>query len=612
MMLYVVLLALFFLKVVLLSHPTIVVSFLCFGVFYLFTVFFGVLDVATKVFESPDSDVFRMSTVRLVETCPFLLPTLFFAAATLAGSLFFPPIMMERIVYFLFFFLTSLLIYFTEMGLVIAAMRRRSIIRYNLDQQRLKEAQIKFGKEGSGHSRKKLLLINPVNQSIPGYSGSINGRVQPLGLGIIAALTTSEFYVKLIDENVEAFQYEEADLVGISALTSTATRGYEIASEYSKNNVPVVMGGIHASMVPDEALRYVDSVVIGEAESVWQDVTLDFLKGDLKKTYKGVRLPLDNMVLPKRELYSNQYSASSVQTSRGCPLNCDFCSVTTFNGREYRFRPIAEVLDELEGIPNRDIFFVDDNLVGYGKIARQRAKGLFRGMIDRQLNKSWLCQASINFGADEELLLLAKRSGCSAVLLGLESDDRKELMDMKKEVNLRYDYDRTLRTINRHGIGVFGAFIFGVESETKNSMWRKMRFITQKRIDVIQTTVLTPLPGTRFFEEAQKNNRLSYTDFPKDWERYNMTEYTYRIEGIDEEEFLKHFARCLRRIFSKETLSIKLFKTAMHTRHLQLAISAYVTNLSVGRVWAEICSIAEDRLNEYPDTERARGGSLRG
>ncbi len=432
---------------------------------------------------------------------------------------------------------------------------------------------------------------------MPGYSGSMNSRLQPLGLGIVAALTPSEFYVKLIDENLESFQYEEADLVGISALTSTVNRAYEIAAEYRKNNVSVVMGGIHASMMPDEALHHVDSVVIGEAESVWQDVTTDFLDGNLRKRYTGVRLPLENMVPPKRELFSSLYPGASVQTSRGCPLNCEFCSVTVFNGGEYRFRPIDEVLDELETIPNRDIFFVDDNLVGYGKHSRQRAKDLFRGMIERHLNKQWVCQASVNFGADEELLLLARESGCSLVLLGLESDDRQELIDMKKEINVQFDYDTILRNINRHGIGVFGAFIFGVETETAKSIWRKAKFICKKRIDVIQTTVLTPLPGTNFFRAAQEEDRLLYTDFPKDWERYNMTEYTYKIKGIGKEEFPSIFMKSVKRIFSKRTLSTKLFRTAIHTRDLRLGVISYIANLEVGRIWYKICSIVEDRLN---------------
>ncbi len=595
--LYLFVLTLFFLKVVLSTHPLIVVSFAAFTVLYLLTLFFGVIDISTKVTDDQDSNAFQTSTIRLLETCPFLLPAFLTASMTLAATLILPPPTIERTIYFLSFFLFSLLAYLAEMVLVVDTMRRRSRIPDKLDQQRLQKAETELVREGGAHSRKKLLLINPVNQSMPGYSGSMNSRLQPLGLGIVAALTPSEFYVKLIDENLESFQYEEADLVGISALTSTVNRAYEIAAEYRKNNVSVVMGGIHASMMPDEALHHVDSVVIGEAESVWQDVTTDFLDGNLRKRYTGVRLPLENMVPPKRELFSSLYPGASVQTSRGCPLNCEFCSVTVFNGGEYRFRPIDEVLDELETIPNRDIFFVDDNLVGYGKHSRQRAKDLFRGMIERHLNKQWVCQASVNFGADEELLLLARESGCSLVLLGLESDDRQELIDMKKEINVQFDYDTILRNINRHGIGVFGAFIFGVETETAKSIWRKAKFICKKRIDVIQTTVLTPLPGTNFFRAAQEEDRLLYTDFPKDWERYNMTEYTYKIKGIGKEEFPSIFMKSVKRIFSKRTLSTKLFRTAIHTRDLRLGVISYIANLEVGRIWYKICSIVEDRLN---------------
>ena len=221
------------------------------------------------------------------------------------------------------------------------------------------------------------------------------------------------------------------------------------------------------------------------------------------------------MVVPRRDLFSKRYAVTSVQTSRGCPMDCDFCSVTAFNGREYRLRPPEEVLDELEGIPEQGIFFVDDNLIGYGRASRQRAKDLFRGMTERKLNKKWICQASVNFGLDEELLLLANKSGCVMVLVGLESDDPEQLLYMNKKLNVRHEYSKILRNINKYGILVFGGFIFGVKNETERSMWRKARFICRKRIDVVQTTILTPLPGTRLFKAALEENRILSYGFPQ-------------------------------------------------------------------------------------------------
>ena len=172
--------------------------------------------------------------------------------------------------------------------------------------------------------------------------------------------------MELLDENFTPFEYRDADVVGITAFTSAAHRAYEIAAVYRSKGAPVVMGGIHASMCPEEAGQYVDAVVVGEAESVWQQVLTDAANGQLQKRYEGEWLDPKILPAPRRDIYSDKYLFASIQTARGCPLGCDFCSVTTYNGSRYRRRPTAEILDELEAIPNELLFFVDDNIIGYG------------------------------------------------------------------------------------------------------------------------------------------------------------------------------------------------------------------------------------------------------
>ena len=200
------------------------------------------------------------------------------------------------------------------------------------------------------------------------------------------------------------------------------------------------MGGIHASMASEEAGRYADSIVSGEAEGVWRGLLDDFERGRLKPRYEGIARDLLGSAVPRRELFSPEYLFATVQTSRGCPMDCYFCSVSPFNGRKYRQRPVEEVLDELESIPQKFIFFVDDNILGYGEDAEERAIRLFKGMVDRKMGKSWFCQASINFADNRELLRWAAKSGCRMVFLGLESADPAELKAMRKSLNLKREY----------------------------------------------------------------------------------------------------------------------------------------------------------------------------
>jgi len=231
---------------------------------------------------------------------------------------------------------------------------------------------------------KKLLFINPQNESGYFYSGV---TIPPLAFAYLAAVTPDNWHIELIDEDVENFSFKDADLVGITTLTVTANRAYQIAKMYRDKGIPVILGGIHASLVPHEALRFCDTVVIGEAESVWPKVIKDFENGQLKETYKGEFLPLEKLPRPQRDIFKGKkYLLEASETSRGCPMNCDFCSTTVFHGNRFRMRPVGEILDELASFDQRYVFFVDDNLIGYGKAARQRALDLFKGMVERKLD----------------------------------------------------------------------------------------------------------------------------------------------------------------------------------------------------------------------------------
>lgn len=429
---------------------------------------------------------------------------------------------------------------------------------------------------------KKLLLVNPVNPHRIGLTVNPSSRFPPLGLGIVAALTPDDWKVEIVDENFELFEYREADLVGLTAFTATVTRAYEIASLYRERGIPTVLGGIHASMLSEEALQYVDTVVVGEAESVWAKVITDFEAGKLQKIYRGEWLDLKEMPKPRHDLFHPGYMFGSIQTARGCPMDCEFCSVIAFNGHRYRQRSVEEVLDELETIPQKMVFFVDDNIIGYGKQNAERAIALFKGIIECGIKKDWFCQASMNFADNEDVLKYAAKSGCRLVILGMEAENIDALEEVNKKLNLRMGvdtYEKVFRRINRHGIAVLGAFIYGMDSDTPEALRRRTDYILNSGVDVMQKTYLTALPGTRLFNRLRDEGRLLYTNFPANWDHYDMTEVTHRPLLMEPQELADAMHESTRRLYSRQSIWRKFIKTWRATRSFITAMWAYSSNI---------------------------------
>jgi radical SAM superfamily enzyme YgiQ (UPF0313 family) len=412
-----------------------------------------------------------------------------------------------------------------------------------------------------------------------------SSRFPPLALGIIAALTPDDWGVEIIDENFAEFRYKKCDLVGITACTASANKAYEIAKIYRNKNIPVIMGGIHASFRPREAIKYVDSVVVGEAEGVWSRVIADFKSKKLKKIYRSKGLDLAKMPIPRHDLFDKRYFLGAIQTSRGCPMDCEFCSVTAFNGHTYRQRPIEAVLDELEIMPKKRIFFLDDNIIGYGKTASKRALDLFKGMIEHGIKKEWMCQASLNFADDEEILKYAAKSGCKTVVLGLESQNIESLKEANKKLNLKIgiiSYEKIFKKINKYGIAVIGAFIYGFDSDTLEILDKRTDYIIDCGVDAIQTTFLTPLPGTRLFGKMKKENRLLYTNFPSDWNYFDGNEVVFKPRLMNKKELTLSMYKCDVKI-GKAILK-KFYKTLFATKNIVTSIWALITNINYQNV----------------------------
>lgn len=438
----------------------------------------------------------------------------------------------------------------------------------------------------------RLLLINPVSRYRYGLAHAEHDKTPPLCLGIIAALTPRTWKTRILDENYQPFRYRHADLVGITAYTPNAYRAYEIAAYYREQNIPVVMGGIHASMCTEEALQYVDTVVVGEAESVWPQLLADFEAGRMKRVYRGDYAELKNQPVPRHDLQYPLYYWRSVQTSRGCPMNCDFCSVTSFNGGRFRARPIEEVLDELQAFhgDGRNIFFVDDNIGGINQHHRERAKLLFKGIIDRKMKFNWFSQTSVDFADDPEVLRLAAASGCRLLLVGFETETEEGLKSANKKNNLRKggeNYRRIISKFHRHGIGVLGTFIFGMESDHPQDITNRARFISKLNVDCIQTSMLTPYPGTKLQKRLESEGRLTCTNFPHDWQYYNWEDITIRHPNIASEDLARRMTDGWKLMYDPTRLRMKFLKTLIATRSLETAVWSMKANFQYRNIMLE-------------------------
>jgi len=406
----------------------------------------------------------------------------------------------------------------------------------------------------------RLYLINPCNPlvSIAHVKESRWNRYRvwkPLSLLTLAGMTLPEWEIRIFDENLGIHNYDavpKPDLVGITAFTSQACRGYEVAAHFRRMGVPVVMGGIHATMCLDEALERVDAVVTGEAESVWRQILQDVRCGNLKRRYDGGLADIDKVPPARHKLLDGRYALGAIQTTRGCPLNCNFCSVSTFNGTQYRQRPIADVVREFQMIREKRVLVVDDNLVGISAAHIARAKDLFRAMIQANVRKEWIAQATINFADDEELLSLAAKAGCRGVFIGFETLSPEGLRELGKKFNLARgrDFPASVRRIKRHKIQVVGSFILGLDVDTPGIGQRIADVAGQYGVDNLNVLFLTPLPGTRLWDAMKSENRIALDAFPDDWKYYTLTFPVAHYAQLSLDQSIDEMIRCNQQFYS--------------------------------------------------------------
>lgn len=376
-----------------------------------------------------------------------------------------------------------------------------------------------------------------------------------LGLLTIAALSKEVFEdIVYIDENFDTINFDESfDLVALSALTNQVERAYEIADRFREQKVPVIIGGIHVTVFPDEAKRHVDSVMVGEAEGVWSDFLEDFLNKDIKPIYKNENpqgIDLSKTPIPSFDLINiKNHKIVSIQTSRGCPHDCEFCSSSKIFGTKYRFKSVEQVVKEIEALikvyPKPYIYFADDNMTVHKKYIKE----LLNALIPLKIR--WQGYSDIAIADDEELLKLLRKSGCTNLLFGLESlsQDNLNIIDKWKVKQLE-KYEFAIAKIQSYGVGVFGSFILGLDHDT-SSVFKAVRdFVINNKLFGAIITVQTPLPGSRLFDRLKNEGRILNTN----WSNYTLFDVVSKPLNMDIEELEAGLEWVYKEIYSKEAI----------------------------------------------------------
>jgi len=379
----------------------------------------------------------------------------------------------------------------------------------------------------------RIELVSPANSDVTCQESR---NTHSAALGLIAALTPKEHEVTLTEEHMgdEVVFRDDVDIVGITAMTKQAGRAYQIADEYRRRGKKVVLGGIHPSVLPDEAAAHADAVVVGEGELVWPEVLRDLSAGQSRGQYRADHLmPMQDVPAYRRDLFTKRatFSVNTVQATRGCPYDCEFCSANLFFGRTFRRRPVQQVVDEMRAAKGKDFFFSDDNILGNPKYARE----LFAALVP--LGVRWVGQASLKLAVrDTELLKLARKSGCAGLFFGFESLDLNNQKDTKSfgknGVHSLEELSAGIRLIHKHGILIMAAMVFGLDHDDKFVFEHTHDYLTKNRVALASLAICTPYPGTKLYERLHGEGRI----FDYDWSHYDNDHVVYHPKRMTAEE----------------------------------------------------------------------------
>lgn len=403
----------------------------------------------------------------------------------------------------------------------------------------------------------RIVLISPKGPLYRHRGGIFRKslRYMPLTLTTLAALVPGELgaEVRLIDEGIEEVVPEaiEADLVGLTVITGTAPRAYELAGRLRARGISVVLGGPHVTLVPEDAQPHADAVVVGYAEESWPELLRDFAAGRMRRRYdQRPGLSLAGMPFPRRDLLPrNRFITDDVfEATRGCIHKCDFCVVPSAWGQKPFQKPVEEVIADIRQKGSKKLIFVDLNLIA----DRDYAARLFEALIP--LNVQWYGLATVLLADDAHLLALAQRSGCKGILMGLESISRENLRESKKGFNSPERYREVVERLHRHGIALQGCFVFGMDHDTPEIFLETARFAVEARIDLPRFAVVTPFPGTALFHRLESEGRI----LTRDWELYDGQHVVFQPARMTVEQLQKGIETAWKHAYSVPSMLKRL------------------------------------------------------
>jgi len=386
-----------------------------------------------------------------------------------------------------------------------------------------------------------LLLVSP---SRDGRKKTTNGfKFSALTLHVLAALTPPDLEVSAVDEDIDDIDFSKSyDLVGITCMTATARRSYELADLFRSRGSTVVLGGIHPTVLPQEAIQHADAVVVGEAEDCWSTLIEDLKRGRLQRFYRSEYPDLSRAPLPRRDLGVDRtiFNTVGLETTRGCPYACEFCSVTGFYGPRIRHRDVDRVVEDIRRSGSRLFMITDDNVTGNPAYSRQ----LFRAL--EPLGIDWVGQSSIKLAKDRELLQLCRKSGCNMLFFGLETVSSSGMQSLRKAYSSVSETEEAIRIIQGHGIAFHPSIVFGLDTDTPAIFDDTLEFLQRNRIPSATLNVMTPYPGTQLYRRLKEEGRL----LTEDWYYYDHKCVVYRPKHITPEALLEGYRRVLQTFYS--------------------------------------------------------------
>lgn len=409
----------------------------------------------------------------------------------------------------------------------------------------------------------KILLIFPkiehgaIIHSDKGSWTSILFGYPIITLPHLAAITPRHHDVKIINENYENLDFNEpADLVGITSYTMTAPRVYELADEFRRRGRKVVLGGYHPTAMPNEAKPHADSIALGEAEIIWPELIEDAEKGQLKPFY-GPNADFNMAMIPpiRRDLIRQNPIAGAVQTTRGCPNQCEFCAIASFCKHGVKQRPVKNVVAEIQQMPNRVFAMHDPSLTVNPSYARE----LFKELIKKKIHKGWVANGNANVlgKIDDEFLDLAYKAGCVEWFVGFESISQKSLNGIKKTVNKVEDFKKMIKRVHKHGMAIQGGIIFGFDQDTPDIFDLTLDKMYEWELDAVEVNILTPYPGTPLFDRLDKEGRI----LTKNWKKYNQVEVVFKPKNMTEKELFEGTRKVAKKFYTMTNVIGRALRT---------------------------------------------------